>query len=71
MRALFLARPRSPKAQNLRKNLRKGGLPIFYRVMALAFSCVAFSLIASTGSTSCARAAAASLMHRDAPMRAA
>ena len=31
----------------------EGGLPIFYRVAALAFSCVAFALIASTGSEEC------------------
>ena len=41
------------KAQKLRSNLKKGGLPIFYRVAALAFSCVAFALIASTGSEEC------------------
>ena len=42
------------KAQKLRGNLKKGGLPIFYRVCALAFSCVAFALIASTGTEECA-----------------
>ena len=42
------------KAQKLRRNLKKGGLPIFYRVAALAFACVGFALIASTGSEACA-----------------
>lgn len=44
------------KAQKLRHNLKKGGLPVFYRVAALCFACVAFALIASTGSEACAPA---------------
>ena len=41
------------KAQKLRRNLKKSGLPIFYRVAALAFACVGFALIASSGSEAC------------------
>jgi hypothetical protein len=40
----------SPAAQRMRVSLKKGGLPLIFRLMTLACSCAAFSLIASTGS---------------------
>ena len=42
----------SPQAQRLRASMKKNGLPLLYRFMCMACACVAFSLIASTGTRS-------------------
>ncbi len=47
----------------MRKGLKKSPNPLLFRFMSLAASCVAFSLLASTGTKECVTPAA----FRDAP----